>query len=273
MKTLTTLAFAVSVWAAPAFAQPSDPMPPEEKPPHAEQGASETGEHPAGHAMEGGEEEHVDPSRSFNFFGYDPGKLFDYKSKDATGGPVGDNQMTEWDPQGHPVVVHEEEPGSPPFVLLLLNFAVVLFILAKFGAPVARKTAVERHDLIKNALDEAAKLRKQAADRLAEYEARLKKADDEVKALVAGIRADAEADKARILAAAEVSAQQMKKDAEQRIAAEIELARRKLTQEVTAAAAAATERLLRDKTTGGDQEKLVADFIKDVQARTQKAAQ
>ena len=268
MKSLISL-MVVALMAAPALAQPNDPMPPEEKP-AAERGPSETGEHPAGYAME--HEEDVDPSQNFNWLGYDRGHLFDYKSKDASGGPVGDNQMAEKDAKGHSHVVHEEEPGNPPFVLLLLNFAVLLFILAKFGGPIARKTAQERHDLIKNALDEAASLRKQAADRLAEYETRLKKADDEVKALVAGIRADAEADKVRILAAAEAQAAQMKKDAEQRIAAEIELARATLTREVTAAAAAATERLLRDKTTAGDQEKLVSDFIKDVQGRSSKEA-
>jgi F-type H+-transporting ATPase subunit b len=261
MKSLMTIALIVAATGAPALAQPTDPLPPEEP-----------AEHHPGNALGEQQEEEVDPSQNFNFLGYDPGHLFDYKSKDAGGGPIGDNKMAERDAKGHVHEVAEEEPGSPPFVLLLLNFAVVLFILAKFGGPVARKTAAERHDLIKNALDEAASLRKQAADRLAEYETRLKKADDEVKALVAGIRADAEADKVRILAAAEEQAAQMKKDAEQRIAAEIELARAALTKEVTTAAAAATERLLRDKTTAGDQEKLVSDFIKDVQGRSSKEA-
>ena len=83
----------------------------------------------------------------------------------------------------------------------------------------------ERHDTIKTALDEAAKLREQAADKLAEYEARIKDVDVEIKKLVEGIRADAEADKARILDNAAKQAAQLKKEAEQRIAAEIELAR------------------------------------------------
>jgi F0F1-type ATP synthase membrane subunit b/b' len=79
------------------------------------------------------------------------------------------------------------------------------------------------------------------------------------------MRIDAENDKKRILAAAEVQAAQMKKDAEQRIAAEIEAARAMLTREVTAASAAATEKLLREKMTAGDQQNLVNAFITDVQ--------
>jgi F0F1-type ATP synthase membrane subunit b/b' len=57
----------------------------------------------------------------------------------------------------------------------------------------------------------------------------------------------------------------MKRDAELRIAAEIELARALLTREVTAASAAATEKLLREKMTAGDQQTLVGAFISDVQ--------
>ena len=202
---------------------------------------------------------HHDPSEDFRFFG----PPFGHGKKDVKGGPYGDGVMI--DKHGN-VIPGEEEPMSAPFIYMVLNFAVLLFILMKFGGPVAKKTAAERHDQIKTALDEAAKLRQQAADKLAEYETRLKDADSEIKKLVDGMRADAEADKARILENAERQAAQMKKDAEQRIAAEIELARAKLTREVTAAATKATEDLLRKKMVPGDQQKLVSTFIADIQA-------
>ncbi|HSS02089.1 MAG TPA: ATP synthase F0 subunit B [Kofleriaceae bacterium] len=216
----------------------------------------------AGPGHETAEHEEGDPSKHFNFFGLQPGHLFDYMGKDELGGKFGDNKMT--DPEsGH--VIPEEEPASPPFVFMLLNFALLLGLLAWKAAPLGRKTAEERHDLIKSALDEAAKLRQQAADKLAEYEKRLKSADAEIAQLVQGMRADAEADKRRILAAAETQAAQMKRDAELRIAAEIETARAQLTREVTAAAAAATEKILREKMTPSDQQNLVSSFLADVQ--------
>ena len=90
--------------------------------------------------------------------------------------------------------------------------------------------------------------------------------------MVEGMRADAEADKARILENAEKQVAQMKRDAETRIAAEIELARAALTREVTAASTAATEKLLREKMQAGDQQKLVSSFIADVQAQGRSAA-
>ena len=255
--------------AAPAFAQTAEhPNAEAERAARAAAGDSEKPsgpgtEHHAAAAEGGAEAEgHGDPSKHFNFIGQKPGHLFDYRGKDELGGPLGDGKMTD---PATGQTVHEEEPASPPFVFVLINFAILLGILAKWGAPLARKTARERHDLIKTALDEAARLRKQAADKLADYEARLKAADAEIKQMVEGMRADAEQEKRRILAAAEAQAAQMARDAEQRIAAEIELARAQLTREVTAAAAAATEKLLRDKLTAGDQQKLVAGFIADVQ--------
>lgn len=182
--------------------------------------------------------------------------------KDLAGGKYGDgknlNEKTGKTFEG------DEEPMSAAFVFMLLNFVILLFILIKKGGPVAQSLAAERHDQIKSALDEAAKLRKQAQDKLAEYEIKLKDADSEIKKLVDGMKADAEADKVRILDNAAKQSAQMKREAEQRIQAEIEMARATLTREVTAAATAATEKLLRAKMVPDDQQKLVSAFITDI---------
>jgi F-type H+-transporting ATPase subunit b len=196
----------------------------------------------------------ADPTQHFNFFN------FSYRNKDEYGGAIGDSREG---PTGKDY--DEEEPMSAPFILALVNFALFLFILAKYGAPAARTMAAERHDQIKNALDEAAKLRGEAEAKLADYDKRISGLDAEIAKLVAGIRADAEADKARILKAADEQSATMKRDAELRIAAEIEYARAALRSEVTAAATKATEALLRDKLQPSDQEKLVSTFISDVQ--------
>ena len=201
-----------------------------------------------------------DPSAHFNW-AHD---WFSYKDKDEYGGKLGDGTMTD-SKTGE--TVHEEEPMSAPFVFALLNFALLLLILNKYLAPAGRKVAEERHDQIKVALDEAAKLRNEAAKKLSEYETRIAGVDAEIDKLVAGIRADAEADKKRILENAEKQAAQMKKDAEQRIAAEIEIARAHLAEEVASASAAAAAKLLRDKATNDDQKRLVSTFISGLGGR------
>ena len=200
-------------------------------------------------------EPEVDPSKHFNYTNVH------YSGKDEYGGPFGDGK--EEAPEG---TLHEEEAMSPPFIFMVLNFVILMGLLWKYLLPAGQKMAAERHDLIDSALKEAAKLRDQAKAKLAEYEARVKNLDAEIAKLVEGIRADAEGDKARILEQAQQQAATMKREAEQRIQAEIELARTALTKEVTLAASAAAEKLLKEKVTADDQRGLVATFIKNVDA-------
>jgi F-type H+-transporting ATPase subunit b len=208
--------------------------------------------------------EPTDPTEHFNWLGFKTGHLFDYIGKDEYGGKFGDDQMVRKDGslvKNEKGEKEEEEPASPPFIFMLINFGIFLIILGKTLLPAGQKMSAERHDQIKNALDEAAKLREQAAKKLAEYETRIKDVDGEVKKIVDDIRAAAEEDKKRILENAERQAKQMQHDAELRIAAEIEMARAKLSREVAVAASAATEKLLREKVTPDDQKKLVGNFI------------
>jgi F-type H+-transporting ATPase subunit b len=253
MRSLTIIAFLAASFVAIDVAAAQEA-------PHAEESAVEP-KHEGSAAAE--HAEHHDPSKHFRFLG----SPFDHYGKDEMGGKYGDGVMTD---EHTGEVDHEEEPMSAPFIFVVLNFVVLLSLLAWKGKPVVEKLAADRHDQIKTALDEAAKLRKQAADRLAQYESRLKEADAEITKMIEGMRIDAEADKKRILEAADRQAAQMKKDAEQRIAAEIEYARTALTREVTLAATAATEKLLREKMTPADQQKVVTSFIAGVQSATAK---
>ncbi|MGE0870557.1 MAG: hypothetical protein AB7P03_18475 [Kofleriaceae bacterium] len=255
--------------AGVAYAQPAEQPPhggPTEPPTQSAAPGShgmsggEAGEgegHPGGHEAGGHEAggHHGDPTKHFNFTEWHWGK-------DVTGGAFGDGKNEN--PKTGAVVAGPEEKMSGPFVLMIVNFAIFLGLLAWKLRPAANTMAAERHDQIKNALEEAATLRQQAADKLSEYELKLRDADAEIARMVEGMRKDAEADKARILDNAEKQAAQMKRDAEQRIAAEIELARAVLTREVTSAATTATEKLLKDNLQPMDQAKLVASFINDV---------
>ena len=241
MKRLLLLAILV-VSTARVHAQPAEG----ENPPPAGAEPKVQSKIDSAEGKEAGEAEDTDPSRHFNFAN------FSYSGKDEYGGKYGDGDQVT--PDGVKV-------EAPPFLFLVLNFARLFYLLMKYLWPAGQKVAADRHDQIKNALDEAAKLRAEAQKKLEEYEARIKNVDGEIKKLVDGIRADAQADKNRILEQAAAQAAQMKKDAESRIAAEIELARTQLTKEVTAAAVGATEKLLKDKTTPDDQRKLVQTFI------------
>jgi F-type H+-transporting ATPase subunit b len=205
------------------------------------------GEQIAGHHQDHAAAGHGDPSAHFNWVD------FGYRSKDVYGGTLDEG----------------EEPMSPPFIMMIFNFAVVVVILMWKVRPAIRRSVAKRHDTIKAALEEASLLREQARAKLEEYTNQLARAEKEIEQMVTDIRQGAEAEKQRILADAEAQARALERDAEQRIAAEIERARADLEREVVAAAVAVAERLIREQATKSDHTQLVDDFIQDVTNQAQ----
>lgn len=166
-------------------------------------------------------------------------------------------------------------PMSPPLVLALINFGLFLWLLfgkvpigskrIGFGmAAYLRRRFQTKHDTIKAALEEGARLREEARQKLEEYNQRIQDVDTEVSTLIAQIRSDAEAERERILAEAQRQAEQTVRDAQDRIDSEIAGARRALEREVVAAATLVAERLLRERSTAADQTALVEDFLSHI---------
>jgi F-type H+-transporting ATPase subunit b len=233
---------------------------------HGEAAGHEAAGH--GEAHGAGGHGHHDPTHDFNFT---TGVPFGYKDLDIKGGPLGDGKLGVGATATPVPSGEKEEPMSAPFILMLVNFGILLIILAKLGGPVARKTAQDRSDQIKTALEEAAALRAAAQAKLDEYGKKLAAADAEIAAMVEGMRKDAEAEKARVIAAADAQAIAMKKDADERIAAEIDRARASLAREVSRAATSAAEKLVRERATSADHGKLIDAFIADLGAEASRA--
>lgn len=153
---------------------------------------------------------------------------------------------------------------GPPLAIALLNFAVLVFILVKlFGAPLSSFLR-QRHEGIKQALEEGARLRDEAQRKLDEYGRKIASVDKEVDDLVASIRAAAEQEKARILERAEQQAAALEREARERIDAEVARARRALEREVVSAAISAAEQLVRERARDDDHRRLADAFIGEI---------
>ncbi len=187
------------------------------------------------------------PSEDFNWT--DLG----YKDKDASGGTLEDG----------------EKSMSPPFLLLIMNFAVVLFIIGWKMAPPVKKYAKQRHMSIKEALEEASLLREAAAAKLAEYEEQASRVEADVDKMLKDIRTSAAAEKDRIMKDAEEKAKALEREAEKRISDEIAHARAAIEREVISAAVLAAERLIREHATADDQTKLIEGFIGDMKSEVE----
>ena len=165
----------------------------------------------------------------------------------------------------------EHRDWPPPFGFAVINFVVFLGIMSRILGKPLKQMVRDRHDRIKTDLEEAKKLRDGAAAMLAEYQKKVENVDLEVDALLETIRKEAEAEKARIIAAAEEQALRLKADAEKQIAAEIDRARMELKRGVAEAAVAAAEQLLQRQIGADDQRKMAEKYVANLE-QTQKRA-
>jgi F0F1-type ATP synthase membrane subunit b/b' len=141
---------------------------------------------------------------------------------------------------------------------------VFLAILGKIlWQPLTRGWA-ERHDQIKGELDEATRLRGEAAAQLAIYQQKVANVDSEVQTLLKQLHADAEADRARVIAAAEGEAKRVREEADRQIKVEIERARIELRRETVAAALKAAETILKSNVREEDQQRLAERYAADL---------
>ncbi len=164
-------------------------------------------------------------------------------------------------------------PMGPPLFWALFNFAVFAGILYWKAGPALSKFLANRHEQIKSALEEGAKLQEEAKEKLKEYSARIADADAEVNALIAQIKKDAEAEREKLISDAKAEAKRMQEDAEARIESEFIAARRDLEREVVAKAVSVAATLLAEKSSSTDQGNLFSAFITDLNESASKAKQ
>lgn len=161
-------------------------------------------------------------------------------------------------------------PMSPPFVLVVVNFAVVIFLLWKFAVPGLKSFVQKRHTDIKESLEEAASLKAAAQEKLDEFGAKLSAAKKESEELVTSVKADAEQEKKMIEEEAKRFAEASAKDAEKRIAAQAAQAKSVLQAETVAKAVEAAHELVAKEATAADNTALVDSFLADLEAHAKQ---
>ncbi len=152
----------------------------------------------------------------------------------------------------------------PPFLANVINFAVLGFILYKFGRKPLAEALIKRKTTIMSDIETATKLKEDAERRLTEYEDKFERMDETLEGLRAELAAQSEQEKAHILAEAEERRVRMRRDAEFRIEQEGKSARAELLQGAMIGAAAAAEELLVKKVGPSDLDRMAEDYLKAV---------
>jgi len=167
--------------------------------------------------------------------------------------------------EGHAEKV-EEEPSinGKKLALQLLNFGVLLAILVKFGGSAVNKALASRHEQLKAEVAAASEARAQAEARLRKQEDRLAGLEREIANMRAGIKAEAEVEKAHLIAAAEERAKRLREETAFVIGQQVKEAQVALRREVADSALRIAEDTLRRGVNAEDQRRMVEGFMSEV---------
>jgi F0F1-type ATP synthase membrane subunit b/b' len=154
--------------------------------------------------------------------------------------------------------------GKTGLLWILINFVVLMWILEKLLFSKLRVRTAAKHDTIKGELDKATLARKEAEGVLADVKAKLAGLDAESKELEADARSRAEADRKRIIEAAEKEAERIRTAAMASAEREADVRRRQLESELVDRAIARAEELLRKHFNQSDQARMVDEYVAQV---------
>ena len=150
----------------------------------------------------------------------------------------------------------------------IINFIVLVVILAKFAYKPLLKTLEERRNKIASDLDEAAKARQEADKLKADYEAQIREAQTKAQAIVDKAVKQADKEAQAQLDAIRAQIAREKKVAQTEIANEREAAIRDMRKEVVTLSMAVAEKLLQKNMNTDMNAKLVAECINQLQTNS-----
>ena len=161
-------------------------------------------------------------------------------------------------------------PDSGLLFWMTIIFAIVFFVLAKFGIPVITGMVEKRRTRIEDAIEAARK----AEDAIAHLNQEQERILAETRAEQAQLMKDAAAERERMIAAAKgqamAEAQKIMDDAKMRIAEEKEAALRDMRREVAILSLAVSEQVIRKELGPEEGQKQLIDKLVDEMSGTLK---
>ena len=147
-----------------------------------------------------------------------------------------------------------------------VNFLALVVILVKFGAKPIMGSLSGRQQQIREELEDLTVRRDEAERSYKEFEAKLAGMEKEMELIVERAIAQAQVEKERILADAAKAADDIKRQAEAAVQAELEDAKRLLREEIAEQAAAMAEELIIKNLTHADQVTITEQYLERVGA-------
>jgi len=176
---------------------------------------------------------------------------------------------------GAPEPINWADFGSktPPFVAVLVNFAILVGAYYALGKKPIAAALQSRRDSIAKDIEEAERAKAAAEERAKVYQGKLEKLEDEVRAAREALVRAGEAERERIVSDAEAKAERLRSDAQFLVEQELKQVREDLLREAVEAAVAGAQALLTARVTAADQERLAEDYLASLGAHKGPAAE
>ena len=153
------------------------------------------------------------------------------------------------------------------FLVKLLNFAVVVGILLKFAAKPAKNFLQNRRNSVKEKVDEADRLFKEAENLKSTYESKLAGLDSEMEALRKAAIEEAEKEKSRIVAEALALAERIRQQAQLAYDQEMKDAMTAVQAQIARRTLQAAEASVRQIFMEEDHNKMVDEFVEKLRGQ------
>jgi len=151
----------------------------------------------------------------------------------------------------------------------VINFAILAGVLVYFLRKPLASFLMERSDLLRKAIDDAAKARSEAAEKLSAIEARVARLSGEIAQMNAKMDAEADAEAQHIRETATAEIARIRAQAEFSGEQEVKKAREELRKEASLLSARAAEELVRRTLSPEDQERLVRENLEKIEGIVQ----
>jgi F-type H+-transporting ATPase subunit b len=155
-------------------------------------------------------------------------------------------------------------PNTGVMVWTLITFVIVLFILARYVFPKIGEALDKRQTAITESIDAAERTRAEADQLLQDYRERLREARLQAEEIVDRARKAGEAHERESSEAARARREELLEQARRDIEAETQRALAEIRKQVADLTVLATEKVARKTLTHEDQERLVADAVREL---------
>jgi F0F1-type ATP synthase membrane subunit b/b' len=169
-----------------------------------------------------------------------------------------------WPPPGINWTDFSDPLHRPPFVAMLINFAILAGLYYFLGRkPIAQALKTRRAAVAKE-IEEAQRMKAEAEARAKQYQAKLGRLEEELTTAKQALIEAGRGERDRIVKDAEEKAARMQKDATFRIEQEMRQIRQELWRDTVEIAVTAAEDLLKKRITPADQERLAEDYLAEL---------